>query len=243
MTRRIVFLDPMLRRVLSRSHVSIRIKALGEQLRLNLREPQPMRRETFVVSDCNAAAVALVDAWPRWPGGALALVGPAGAGKTHLAAAWAGQAGATAVGLDETAPTDGALLVEDADRASAEERLFHLLNRAAVQGHSLLLTARTRPADWPTALPDLRSRLNALPVAELGEPDDGVLRGVLERIFAERLIKPSPELLAYLCARIERSAPAAEAAVERLEQAASNTGRPITRALAQTLFVADPDPE
>lgn len=229
--------------MLSSSHVFIRIKALGEQLRLNLREPQPMRRETFVVSDCNAAAVARVDAWPRWPGGALALVGPAGSGKTHLATAWAARTAAVSVALDEAAPVDGALLVEDADRALADERLFHLLNRAAVQGHSLLLTARIRPADWTVSLPDLRSRLNALPVAELGEPDDGVLRGILERIFAERLVRPAPELLAYLCARIERSAPAAEAAVERLEQAASDTGRPINRALAQTVFAAEADPD
>ncbi len=229
--------------MLNRAHVFIRIKALGEQFRLNLRDPQPPRRETFVVSDCNGEAVARIDAWPRWPGGVLALVGPAGAGKSHLAAAWAARTGAPALALPDAPPEAGPVLVEDADRDASDERLFHLLNRAAVSGHSLLLTARARPADWPASLPDLRSRLNALAVAELGQPDDGVLRGLLLRIFAERLIRPAPELVAYLAARIERSAPAVEAAIDRLEQAASTLGRPINRALAATLFAGDEGPD
>jgi chromosomal replication initiation ATPase DnaA len=135
---------------------------------------------------------------------------------------------------------DGPLLIENADRTTLDERLFHLLNRAADPARGVLITARVRPNDWATALPDLRSRLNALPVVELGHPDDGVLEGVLRRLFAERVITPSPELIAYLRHRIERSVPAAAAVVERLEAAASAQHRPINRALARSLL-ADKD--
>ena len=79
--------------MLPTAHVSIRIKALGEQLRLALRQPPSFRRETFVVSACNREAAARIDAWPHWPGPVLALVGPAGSGKTHLAARMGGAGG------------------------------------------------------------------------------------------------------------------------------------------------------
>jgi len=218
------------------------IKALGEQLRLNLRQAQTFRRESFVVSACNAEAAARIDSWPRWTLGALALVGPAGAGKTHLALAWADKAAARVANfdtLDSAFDIDGPLLIEDADRGFTEERLFHLLNRAADPFRALLITARSRPASWPAALPDLRSRLNALPVVELGQPDDGVLSGALRRLFAERLITPSPELIAYLVARMERSVPAAAALVDRLETAATAQGRPLNRSLARDVLAIE----
>jgi chromosomal replication initiation ATPase DnaA len=219
------------------AHVFIRIKALGEQLRLALRQPPSFRRETFVVSACNREAAARIDAWPRWPGPVLALVGPAGSGKTHLARAWAERAGATIMLADELTDAGGPLLIEDADQEPAGEALFHLLNRITLPEQGLLLTARTRPGAWATDLPDLRSRLNALPVVELGDPDDGVMEGALRRLFEARVITPSPELIAYLRARIERSVPAALEAVERLEAASIAQGRPINRALARTVFL------
>jgi chromosomal replication initiation ATPase DnaA len=217
---------------------------LGEQLRLNLRQPPSYRRESFVTSACNAEAVARVDVWPRWPSPILALVGPEGSGKTHLGRAWAARAGATVVEAEDVAEDlHGPLLIEAADRARLDARLFHLINRAGDAAHGILLTARVRPNDWTTALPDLRSRLNALPVVELGHPDDGVLEGVLRRLFAERVITPSPELIAYLRLRIERSVPAAAAVVERLEAAASAQRRPINRALARSLLADEDDPD
>jgi chromosomal replication initiation ATPase DnaA len=219
-----------------------RIKALGEQLRLNLHQPLTFRRESFVVSACNAEAAARIDAWPRWTLGALALVGPAGAGKTHLALAWASRAGARIADfetLDPETDINGPLLIENADRGFTGERLFHLLNRAGDPEHGVLLTARSPPATWPAALPDLRSRLNALPVVELDQPDDGVLGGALRRLFAERLIRPSPELIAYLVARMERSVPAAAALVDRLEAASSGQGRPLSRSLAREVLAVE----
>ena len=217
-------------------HVFNRIKALGEQLRLGLRRAVPMRRDTFVVSGCNADAAARLDAWPRWPTPVKALVGPEGAGKSHLAAAWAARSGASIVRLDGDPSPRGPIVVEDVDRGPIDERLFHLLNRITDPAQAVLLTARTRPAAWQTDLPDLRSRLNALQVLEIAEPDDGVLAGLLRRLFEERAITPGPELIHYLAAWIERSAPAAAEMVERLEAAASAQHRPINRALARDVL-------
>lgn len=203
-------------------------------MRLGLDRALATGRRDFVVSPANAEAVRRLDAWPDWPGGVLALVGPAGSGKSHLAAIWAERAGATAgPGLAGRAP----LLLEDADREPAGEALFHHLNAAAETG-GLLLTARTRPAAWTTPLPDLRSRLNALPVAELHEPDDAVLAGVLARLFAERSIRPPDDLIPYLVRRIERSVPDARSLVARLDDEAAALHRPVTRALAREVLGA-----
>jgi chromosomal replication initiation ATPase DnaA len=210
---------------------------LGRQLRLDLDHAASHDRADFVVSGSNAAAVRAIDAWPQWHGGCLTLAGPGGSGKTHLAMAWAADAGATiwAAGREVAEAAGRPVLLEDADHGFEEEALFHLINMAPTAG-GLLLTGRTPPSAWPARLPDLRSRLNALPVAQLGEPDDDVLGGVLAKLFRERNIRPPEDLLPYLVRRIERSVPKAREVVQRLDEEASAGHRPVTRALAREIL-------
>jgi chromosomal replication initiation ATPase DnaA len=218
---------------------------MASQLRLELGQPARFQREAFVVSPANAAAARAVDAWPAWPGGALALVGPEGSGKSHLARAWAQQAGAEVLEASEATAArvlarDAApVLLEDADRGTPDEGLFHLINAAVAGGASLLLTARTPPSLWPVALPDLRSRLNALTVAPLPAPDDAILEGVLLNLFHERNIRPTDDLIPYLLRRIERSVPNARAVVAQLDEAGDQQRRDISRVLARQILEID----
>lgn len=212
---------------------------MARQLRLSLGREAPPSFDDFARGSSNADAVAAVQSWPTWPGGCLALVGPEGAGKSHLARAWAASAGSLV--LDPASPdvlaADGRpVLLEDADRGASMEGLFHLINLAARPGGGLLLTARTLPATWPTALPDLRSRLNALPVAEIGSPDDEVLEGVLRRFFRNRNIRPPEAVYPYLLARMGRSIPDAAEVVRRLDEAGDEGFRPVTRVLARQIL-------
>jgi chromosomal replication initiation ATPase DnaA len=213
------------------------------QLRLALDRSPSFRRDTFVVSACNRDAVSAVDSWPDWPGGCLALIGPEGVGKTHLARSWASGCGAFVVAdapIDIAALPTGPLLLEDADRRAADAALFHLMNRA-VSGGSLLLTARVAPRTWPSKLPDLRSRLNALLAVEMAPPDDVVLESVLMTFFRDRNIRPDKDLLSYLLRRMERSIPAALGVVSRLDAVGDAAGRGITRALAREVLEAGED--
>ncbi len=170
----------------------------------------------------------------------MVLMGPAGAGKTHLANIWAARTGATFLdaGLEVSAVSslEGPVVLEDVDRSAIGEALFHLINRAALPNSALLITARTPPSDWESQVADLRSRLNALPVAILNQPDDVVLQGLLQKLFAERNIKAPADLLSYLKDRIERSATAAFAVVEMLDEAADAQGRPLSRILAREVL-------
>lgn len=219
---------------------------MGRQLRLELRRPPTYRREDFISSPTNADAIRVIDAWPAWPGGALALIGPEGSGKTHLAQAWAERVGAARFDassgeLDLPTLQGQPVLIEDADSWIGDDTLFHLINMAGAPGGGLLLTSRTPLPQWRADLPDLRSRLNALVMTELGEPDDAILAAVLGKFFRERNIRPTDDVLPYLMRRIERSVPRALAVVTQLDEMADAEHRPISRALARQILEIDED--
>lgn len=212
---------------------------MARQLAFDLPVRPALGREAFFVSPANAAALAAIDAWRDWPNRRHLLIGPEGAGKTHLAHVWAGLAGARiAAAAELTVAAVPALVaapavaLEDADRGAGETALLHLMNLAQEEGSPLLVTATRRPADWGLALPDLASRLAAMPVARLAPPDDALLAAVLVKLFADRQLAVAPEVIAFLVSRIERSFAAARSIVARLDAAALAEGRPVTVPLA-----------
>ncbi len=208
-----------------------------DQLKLELERETPFRADDFVVSDCNRAAALTLAGWPDAAaglgGGVLSLCGPAGSGKSHLAAIWAERVGAVPLDGAEAALADpmeleGRPVLLDRAPDADDETLFHLLNLAQAGGGALLLVSRKAPSLWPVTLPDLQSRLNAIRTVVIEEPDEAVLAAILERAFERRSIRPQPDVIPYLVRRIERSAQAAETAVERLDA----LHRPVTRRLA-----------
>ena len=212
---------------------------MPRQLTFDLGARPARGRGDFFVSEANAAAVAMIDAPERWPDGRLLLTGPEGAGKTHLAHVWAAGSDARFVTAeDDPATLATAAVIEDADRwpRAEEERLFHLLNLARERKLPLLLTARTPPADWAIALPDLQSRLAALTLIRIEPPDDALLMAVVTKLFADRQIMPPPSLIHWLLPRIERSFAAAERMVARIDAAALAEGRAPTRSLARRVL-------
>ncbi|MBA4000839.1 DnaA/Hda family protein [Brevundimonas sp.] len=208
-----------------------------DQLKLELERETPFRADDFIVSDCNRAAALTLAGWPDAAaglgGGVLSLCGPAGSGKSHLAAIWAERVGAMPLHGAEAALVDpmeleGRPVLLDRAPDTDDEALFHLLNLAQTGGGALLLVSRKAPSLWPVTLPDLHSRLNAIRTVAIEAPDEAVLAAILERAFERRSIRPQPDVIPYLVRRIERSAQAAEAAVARLDA----LHRPVTRRLA-----------
>jgi len=220
---------------------------LPRQLALALEHAESYARENFLAGPCNEAALALIDCWPDWPANAVALVGPEGSGKTHLASIWAAAAGARVLSghaLDEgglrPALATGALVVEDAAATADQHALFHLINMARDEKAFLLFTARTAPSLWPMTIPDVTSRLRALPVVTLLPPDDGMLRAVMVKLAADRQLNLGEDVVRYLLTRIERSFAAARAAVIALDREALRQGRKPSRALAAEMFRDEP---
>lgn len=214
------------------------------QLALALDHAAKLTRHDFLPGPSNENALALLDRWPDWPARMLALVGPEGSGKSHLASIWAAESGArfmsaralTVDALPEALAT-GALVLEDCSPEDLDERaLFHLLNLVREDDGWLLLTTRSAPTIWPIALPDLASRLRAMPVASLAMPDEALLRAVMVKLFADRQLAVDEALIAYLLPRIGRSFAEARDAVDTLDREALQRGRPVNRTLAAELY-------
>jgi chromosomal replication initiation ATPase DnaA len=216
------------------------MSAAPRQLVLDLAHRQALGEEDFLVSSSNAAAVELIDRWPAWPNPVCVVLGPQGSGKSHLANVWRLRSSAgllAASALDEPAvaalPEGAALALEDFDREPLDERaLFHLINRARESRLSVLLTSRAAPGDLELAVPDLRSRLRALPVVEVHAPDEALLKAVLVKLFADRQLNVDPAIIEFVSVRMERSMAAAVRVVAAVDRLALATHRKVTRPLA-----------
>ncbi len=209
------------------------------QLAFSLPVVAAFRREDFCAAPSNAAALAAVldPGVPR-----LLLLGPQGAGKSHLAQIWTTANEAELLplaALPARMPTlspHARIAIDDAGALPRDEvALFHLCNLVAGSGR-LLLTATTPPRDWGLGLPDLLSRLQALPIARLGLPDDALLSAVLVKLFADRQVTVPANLIQYLVSRMERSIDAARSLVADLDASALAQARPISRSLAAELL-------
>ena len=215
-------------------------RTMTDQLRLPLKSDGV--DPAFVRSACNAEAAAILDRWPDDAGRVMALCGPAGCGKSHLARLWAERVGALALVGGEAAQADpiemeGRPVLLDIAQDADDETLFHLINLAHADGGALLLVSRPSPRRWDVSVPDLRSRLDALRVVAMEAPDDAVLSAILRARFAERSITPAEDVIDYLVRRIDRSSQAAADIVARLDA----EHRPVTRVLARQVIEANPD--
>jgi len=223
------------------------------QLVLTLGHSASLDPADFVQSPCNSAAVAWIERWPDWPAPLLALHGPAGSGKSHLAHLWTARAkaialdprvlavaslprllgGARAVALDFATQDCAASLGCDA------RALLHLYNMLAERGGHALVAARAAPARWAIALADLRSRLMAAPSVAIEAPDDALLAAVLAKLFADRQLKVEPGVIDYLVSRIERSLAAAGRVVEALDHESLALKRAVGVALARDVIARE----
>lgn len=216
------------------------------QLVLALEHGRSFAPDDFVAAPSNRAALAWIERYPDWPAPLVALHGPAGSGKTHLLHLWRRRA-------EAIMPDPGALTADDLPRVLGDARavaldlagdgpapedaaLLHLYNLMRDRGGHVLVAARHAPAHWPVRLPDLRSRLAAAPSVAIEAPDDELLAAVLGKLFADRQLRPEPDVIGYLVPRIERSLAAAGRIVDALDRRALALKREITTALARELL-------
>ncbi|WP_428375696.1 chromosomal replication initiator DnaA [Lichenicoccus sp.] len=213
------------------------------QLALPFAHRPRFARADFIAAPSNAAALAWLERRREtdWPDHRLALWGAAGSGKTHLLQVWAqdhdalllpGTALRGLTRLPERSGDAGGIAVDDADLAADERALLHLLNAAREDRLPILLSGRAPPARWEMRLPDLASRLRATAAVGLRQPEEGLLRILLQRLLAERQLAVAQPVVDWLLLRLPRRADAMREAARRLDQAALASGGAVTRSLA-----------
>lgn len=214
------------------------------QLPLDLESGDLYSRDRFIATTELAAIIGVLLHPDQWLSPHLILLGPSGSGKTHLGHIFATQTHGRFLTAEETQHLDFtalesvAYVIDDAEKAS-EDALFHLFNHVQKTGQQLVLLTENQPITWNIKLPDLASRLNAMRIVPLPEPDEDLLVAILNKLFAQRAISPSPDFIDYIVRRMDRSVSAAQKIVTELEHYAN--GRAFNRALAKSWFDHETD--
>lgn len=191
------------------------------QIALPFDWPAPEDSESFIVTEANRLAVEGVDRPGRWPVRAALLTGPRKSGRSLLGRIFAAKTGGT--------------LIDDAEQ-QREADIFHRWNLAQEERRPLLIIAQAPPPEWPIRLPDLLSRLSATPSFRIGEPDDLLMRMLLQKQFGRRGLQITPETIAYVASRIERSYIAVLRVVDAIDTVALSQHRAVTARLARTVI-------
>jgi chromosomal replication initiation ATPase DnaA len=221
----------------------------AQQLVLALPHRQALEREDFLVTASNRAAVELIDQWPNWPSYAAIIVGPPGSGKSHLVEVWRQKSGAHLCRAENLQIDDvpnllqhKTLVVEVGDHFN-ERALFHLLNFAKQNTCQVLITAQNLPSHWHVQIPDLLSRLKALPAVSILAPDDALLRGVLVKLFVDRQINADEAMISYMILRMPRSLQSANDIVAEIDQQALVEKAEITRPFVARILAGFTSPD
>ena len=186
-----------------------------QQIPLDIRFPELQGRDDYIIGACNRLAAAWINRWPDWPkpGHSLNLVGPAGAGKSHLAAIWQEMCGARLCNCPAelssiVATADVPLVVLDKIDSALnwpEDILFHLFTRCDVESGGLLMLSEQPVAQMHWDLADLGSRMRGVAMATIDLPDDSLIYALLDKYFADRQLLAPPAMLSYLISRMDRS--------------------------------------
>jgi chromosomal replication initiation ATPase DnaA len=175
----------------------------------------------LVVGNANLLAYQYLLERNQWLNHVCWLAGDQGSGKTMLANEWRAKFGAVDIDLfnhDFANLQVHYYLIDDLPSFDClHEPLFHLINAIKAAGAKLLLCSNLTPAQYPTNLADLSSRLKAADFVEISAPDDAMLKAVMQAHLAAKQLKVEEQVLDYLIKRINRSCGQAVAVLNELD--------------------------
>lgn len=188
------------------------------------------------MAEANQEAVNCVRQWPMWSGRVTCFVGPRYSGKTHLAHLWQEESRAEFLnlksysleGIAQKVMNHPFCIIEDLKEEDMNEKLLALYNLIQEQQGYLLITAHTPLSEMHTKIPDLASRLNAVPVIKIGAPDDELLKAVLIKRFSDQQLCVPATVIEFLLKHMERSYEGIEDVAQRLDQLSLQHKRNLT---------------
>ena len=215
------------------------------QIPLDLGHRTALGRKDFIAAPCNKNALLWIDRWPNWPATGLSFYGSPGCGKTHLAEIWRARSGAVQIAATSLRGKDAAeiildapaLIIENINAAVPEHTLLHLYNLMGERDGHILFTAIEAPAQMGFRLPDILSRLRAMPAISIADPDDVVLGAAMRKMFEDRQLPVGEDIISFLLARMERSFAAARDIAAEIDRLALAEQRQVTIPLARLALV------
>lgn len=181
----------------------------------------PGNLDAFLPGECNAQALSHIEMWRVWPVPVSALSGPPRSGRSLLAQRFARLSGGTVI---------------DPAQGIADEILFHAWNRALDSGVPLLLVGHAAPAEWTVRLPDLASRLAAVPHVRIAEPDDALVEVLVGTGLARAGTAFAPDVPGWIARRVERSYAAVAAVLDLLNRSSVSSSRKISVPYAKDIL-------
>lgn len=217
-----------------------------QQLVMPFASPPSYHAADFIAGEANAAAYGWVERWPDWPYSILLIHGGPGSGKTHLAHIYAQKSGGSfidparlgKVPADQILTGGHSWVLDGLADVASEAALAQLINHARARGDYMLITAPSGAHDYPFQLPDLASRIKALPSVSMGAPDDALLAGVLAKTFADLQLRIAPDVLNYAISQLERSYAAAQQFARSVNHLSLARGRAVTIPLVKEVLAA-----
>lgn len=221
-----------------------------QQIPLDLGSRHAFGRSDFHIGASNRDAVGWIDRWPNWCAPALILQGAAASGKSHLAAVWQDKTNAAIIkpemlthkSAQELFNMGDNLVIDGLDPwlgdKLAETTLFHLYNMLKEEQKTVMITMRMTMSRSNFALEDLASRLRAAPSVTIHAPDDMLLASVIIKLFSDRQLSVSNDIISYLLPRMERSFAAAKEVVENADHMALSEKRSISVPLMRKVLAA-----
>lgn len=193
------------------------------QIALPLETIPSLDDDGYIVTDANADVDAQLLDWKNWPNNVAILIGPSSSGKTAMAEQYLRDSGGRCF---------------EVSGGDAGEDLFHLWNLAREERTPLLIVSRLPVSEWNVTLPDLRSRLAASLLIEIGPPDEAMLKGLFHKFFAARGLAISEDASSYLARRMERSYHDVQLLAQKMDNLATEQKKSITRRVAQDVLTA-----
>ena len=178
--------------------------------------------ENFLVAPSNKFAFEAALSFP-WTDYALNIHGEAGCGKTHIAQ------------IAKSLADKELLIIDIPAENFGEVELLQTLNRGKENQHYILITSRKPLQSLGFALPDLTSRLAAIPAIAIESPTEELFYMLLARQFSARQIIVDDVVLNFLTARLEHNFTSLIAAVEKIDKLSLQEKRSITIPLVKNV--------
>ena len=178
-------------------------------------------KDFFCVSEKNIFAYKLVSSWPKWVNKNIYIYGPLSSGKTLITEIWQKKTNAIKISKSflsnlgfiknqKLLIKNRCWIIDDLDKIlfnekNIEENILNFINILNENKNFLLITSKSPPLALNLKTKDLQSRLSAFVIAQLKEPDEGLLKKIIIKNFNRKQIKVSDNSIKYLLNHIERT--------------------------------------